>query len=279
MPHLRRARLRASGVLVAAVVGTGGAASAWTAPAPAPATPVRDAVTAAEGEQRSEAEQRGERALASLEYPWRELGYAVEFREYTGGTLGTANSRTKRIVIYVKKSQSHQSLRITIAHELGHALDFEHATVQRRRDYRTIRGLDQSARWFPCDRCTDYQSHAGDWAEVFAYWIAGPGDFRSEVAGPPTKDQLRRLTALFRLPRARAATPPPSATPRATPSASASPSPSRVLPTLPERTPAAVAPVHAPAVTPQVGELVLPFTESRRPSPHPLVVLTADPAG
>ncbi len=149
----------------------------------------------------TDAQTRGRQALASLDYPVRELGYAVEFRDYTGGTLGTANSRTKRIVVYVKRSQSHQSLRVTIAHELGHALDYEHATVERRRDYRTIRRLSPSARWYPCSGCSDYASHAGDWAEVFAYWLAGPGDFRSEVTGPPSEEQLRRLTPIFRLPR------------------------------------------------------------------------------
>ncbi len=171
----------------------------------------------------TEAEQRGERALASLQYPWRQLGYAVEFRDYEGGTLGTASSRTKRIVIYVKRDHAHQPLRVTIAHELGHALDFEHATAERRQDYRAIRDLSQSARWYPCSGCRDYASHAGDWAEVFASWLAGPGDFRSEVAGPPDDEQLRRLGPLFQVPKAQAA---PKATASPKPSSTASPRPS-----------------------------------------------------
>lgn len=166
------------------------------------------------------AAQRGRDALQSLPYPWRELGYSVEFREYSGGQLGSANSRTKRIVIYVKGSQSKQSLRVTIAHELGHALDFEHATVARRDDYRVIRRIDRRAPWYPCDRCSDYASHAGDWAEVFAYWLAGPGDFRSKVAGPPDRQQLQRLAPLFRIPSKQAE---PAASPRPSPSPSRSP--------------------------------------------------------
>lgn len=243
MPHLRRTRLHASGLLVLAGVLTGGAASAWTAPLPPPPPATVDPapVVASDDDGSSQSERRGRRALDSLDYPWRGLGYTVEFREYTGGTLGTANSRTKRIVVYVQRSQTHQSLRVTIAHELGHALDFEHATTERRREYRTVRELDQSARWFPCDRCSDYDSHAGDWAEVFATWLAGPGDFRSTVAGPPTGEQLRRLTPLFRLPRSTSAT--ATATPRATATASAStrPTPRPLVPELPEGTPAAAA--------------------------------------
>lgn len=179
--------------------------------------------TAAVAEDDSSAETRGRAALQSLQYPWRDLGYSIHFREYTGGQLGSANSRTKRIVIYVKDSQSEQSLRITIAHEIGHALDFEHATAARRDDYRIVRRIDRDAEWYPCDRCSDYASHAGDWAEVFAYWLAGPGDFRSEIAGPPTREQLRRLAPLFRLPAKKAAAPPPSPRPSPSPTRSSSP--------------------------------------------------------
>lgn len=186
--------------------------------------------TAAVANEDSAAERRGSQALQSLQYPWRDLGYSVEFREYQGGQLGSANSRTKRIVIYVKRSQSEQSLRATIAHELGHALDFEHATVARRDDYRVIRRIDRRAQWYPCDRCSDYASHAGDWAEVFAYWLAGPGDFRSRVAGPPTRDQLQRLAPLFRIPSEQAQ---PGASPRPSPSPTRSPNPLEVGDVLP----------------------------------------------
>ncbi len=173
------------------------------------------ATAAVAAEDDATAAQRGRDALQSLPYPWRELGYSVEFREYSGGQLGSANSRTNRIVIYVKDGQSKQSLRVTIAHELGHALDFEHATVARRDDYRVIRGIDRRTRWYPCDGCSDYASHAGDWAEVFAYWLAGPGDFRSQVAGPPDQQQLQRLAPLFRVP-SKQTKPSPSPSPRPT---------------------------------------------------------------
>lgn len=184
------------------------------------------------------AEQRGREALQSLSYPWRDLGYSVEFREYRGGQLGSANSRTKRIVIYVKDSQSRQSLRVTIAHELGHALDFEHATVARRDDYRVIRRTDREEYWYPCDGCSDYASHAGDWAEVFAYWLAGPGDFRSEMAGPPDRQQLQRLAPLFRIP-SKQAQPPPSSrpAPRPAPSPTRSPDPVGIGDVLPSTAP------------------------------------------
>lgn len=209
----------------------------------------------------AEAEQRGQQALASLRYPWRELGYTIEFRDYSGGRLGSANSRTKHIVIYVKRGQSDQSLRVTIAHELGHALDFEHGTVRRRDDYRVIRRIDRHAAWYPCDGCTDYRSHAGDWSEVFAYWLAGPGDFRSQVAGPPTAEQLRRLEPLFAVPRPQPA-PPPRPSPSPSPSPTSSPTSigpvsGNAVPSLPP-VPRRVAPSEA-QVAPEVQACLPPL--------------------
>ena len=230
MPFSTSLRVRLTGALVAAaVVFTGAAAAAWTGPA---ASAADMAESGGSSSSATEAERRGREALQSLHYPWRDLGYTVEFRTYQGGTLGTANSKTKKIVVYVRASHSRQVLRTTIAHELGHALDFEYATVERRRDYRSIRKLNQSTRWYPCNGCSDYDSHAGDWAEVFAVWLAGPGDFRSNVAPAPSKEQLRRLAPLFQIPKAQSVAQ-REPTPAPKPSTTPSPTPSPLVPGVP----------------------------------------------
>ena len=175
-----------------------------------PPRAARDRVAGTLHPTRLTPEQRGRAALDSLRYDWRALGYRVVFRPYAGGSLGTANRRARLITVYVKRAQSEQSLRVTIAHELAHALDFEHGTTVRRDSYRRLRGLSGTGSWFPCSGCNDLASPAGDFAEVFALWLAGPGDFRSQLKPAPDARQLADLVPLFQLPRA---TPSPSPSP------------------------------------------------------------------
>ena len=194
--------------------------AAQAAPPAAPATAGRAAPTAPPAARRSRAasrsrgsspltpEQRGRAALAALGYPWQSLGYRVVFRPYSGGLLGHADPRDRTVTVYVKPAQDETELRATIAHELGHVLDFVHGTEDRRRRYRELRGLPGSSAWFPCAGCDDLASPAGDWAEVFAAHLVGTGDFRSRLAGPPSAQDLQRLAPLFAVP---APPPPPPA--------------------------------------------------------------------
>jgi hypothetical protein len=178
-------------------------------PVPAPRPPT---------ETQPDPEQRGREALDALHYPWQDLGYAIRFRAGGGGSLlGVTDSRTRTITIFVRPGQSDLSLRATVAHELGHALDFVTGDDTQRRRYLELRGLPPDTTWFPCDRCSDYASGAGDWAEVFALWLVGPGDFRSELAGPPDAATLERIRVLFTPPSQRRAEPPPQPSPTPSP--------------------------------------------------------------
>lgn len=142
------------------------------------------------------ADRRGRAALAALGYPTERLGYAIVFRPYVGRELGRADGRTRTITLYVKPGQSERVLRITLAHEIGHVVDYLTSTDASRAAYLRARGLAPQ-RWFPCTGCSDYASPAGDFAEVFALWLAGPGDFRSRLAGPPPRAQLAQLGARY----------------------------------------------------------------------------------
>ena len=149
---------------------------------------------------RRTAAQRGADALASLDFPYRALGYRIVFAAGRSGELGVTNSRLRRITIFVREGQSDLSLRATVAHELGHALDFSYGSEDRHRRYRDIRGLAGGS-WYPCSRCDDLASPAGDFAEVFAASLVGGGDFRSRLVGPPSTGQLRALADLLAIPR------------------------------------------------------------------------------
>lgn len=159
-------------------------------PARARRTPVRESAQA-------HADRRGKAALAALDYPVAKLGYDVVFRPYTGGTLGLADTRTRSITLYVKRSHSDFQLRVSLAHEVGHVLDFTRSTAVTHRDYLVARGLAAGTQWFGCNGCTDYLTPAGDFAEVFALWLAGPGDYRSEMAPAPGRAKLAELSRRF----------------------------------------------------------------------------------
>jgi glucose/arabinose dehydrogenase len=162
-------------------------------------TPVARAVTKVAPRPAESYLARGNRVLASLRYDWHKLGYRVQFLPGKKGYLGMTLGAQKLVQVYVRADQSDLVLAHTIAHELGHVLDFTRGTAERRAQYLRTRHLSTGLDWFGCMGCTDYRTPAGDWAEVFAYWLAGPGDFRSEVAGAPSKAQLAVLDALFRV--------------------------------------------------------------------------------
>ena len=82
---------------------------------------------------------------------------------------------------------------------LGHALDNAATTDAERAQYRTIRGLDPNTRWWGCDWCSDYETVAGDFSEVFGVHLVDGGDFRSRLGGVPSPEQLNALAPLFSL--------------------------------------------------------------------------------
>ena len=85
----------------------------------------------------------------------------------------------------------------TLAHELGHAVDLTYGTSYRRHEYRRMRGFSADVKWFGCDACSDYATPAGDFAEVFEYWLLGGGDYRSQLGGPPDTQTLEYVSTLF----------------------------------------------------------------------------------
>lgn len=141
--------------------------------------------------------QVGAAAVAQLDYPWEELGWDIVFEQGRPGYLGLAIGPERRIEIYVRPHHSVTDVAHTLAHELGHAVDLTYGTEYRRAEYRRMRGLSDKADWFGCDSCSDYATPAGDFAEVFEYWLLGGGDYRSRLAGPPSAERLNAISTLF----------------------------------------------------------------------------------
>lgn len=140
----------------------------------------------------------GPEVLAGLDYPWQGLGFSISFLPARRGMLGATLIEERRIEIYVRPGQSRRQLAHVIAHELGHAVDLTYGNDQRREEWKRVRGIDPALDWWGCFGCTDYATPAGDFAEVFAYWLAGPeSGFSGRLVGPPLLADMHLLQPFF----------------------------------------------------------------------------------
>lgn len=145
----------------------------------------------------ADARRRGATAYASL---GRRLpaGWVLRFAVFDGRYEGLTDSGRKLLMIWVRSSDTPGSLRITLAHELGHVLDCTTLTDRDKARYLSLRGRGGSrAAWYPTNGTSDYASPAGDLAEVYALSLAGAGDFRSTFAPAPGSAQLASLRSFF----------------------------------------------------------------------------------
>lgn len=157
-------------------------AASAPAPAPAPAPVPRY-------------QSKGEQALALLSFPWTRLGYEVVFLPGVSGLRARVLRVERRIEVYVRPGDSVRQVAFDIAHEVGHAIDFEEMTKPERAEWQQVRAIDAAVPWYGCSGCTDYATPAGDWAEAFAVWQVG-GTSRSQLAPQPSPDQLAVLARI-----------------------------------------------------------------------------------
>ena len=102
-----------------------------------------------------------------------------------------------RIEVYARPQDDIHLLAYDIAHELGHAMDMTYNTNETRRNWMELRGIDPATPWFGCDKCSDYSTPAGDFAETFALLLFGPKEFRGRIAPPPSAQQIPLLFRFF----------------------------------------------------------------------------------
>lgn len=136
-------------------------------------------------------------ALARISYPWADRlhGWVVAFEPARDGLRGLTLPDTRRVEIYVRATDTPDSLARVLAHELGHAVDVTRNDARDRQAWRAARGVAPSVPWWPNDAAADFDTLAGDFAEAFAVWQTGAVS-ESTVAGPPTADQLALLASL-----------------------------------------------------------------------------------
>jgi len=144
--------------------------------------------------------QQGRKAevIGMIRFCRGKLGYDIAFLGPRTGYRAMTIANKRRIEIYVRPGDSARLQAYDLAHELGHAIDLEYNTAERRRLWRELRGIPLFTPWFACNRCPDYGPPAGDFAETCAYLLLGPGNYRSTVAPAPTREQIPRLAAFCR---------------------------------------------------------------------------------
>ena len=188
------------------LVGSRAAAATFAPEADIPPVDVAPAVPPPATAQADPLEKRRTAILALIAYPWQDLGYKIEFLGPRPGYRAMTISDKRRIEIYVRPGDSVESQAFDLAHEIGHAFDLERNNSERRKKWRELRGIDAGTPWFGCNRCPDYATPAGDFAETFAYLLLGPGSYHSRLGAPPTAAQISVLAEFCRIERAQTAT-------------------------------------------------------------------------
>ena len=128
---------------------------------------------------------------------WQKLGYEIVFMPARPGFRAMTFPSRHRIEVYARSQDNLDLLAYDIAHEIGHAIDVTYNTAETRKHWMESRGIDPATIWFGCDRCSDYSTPAGDFAETFAMYLCGPKYFRGRIASRPTPEEMVILAQFF----------------------------------------------------------------------------------
>ncbi len=144
-----------------------------------------------------------ELAVEGLWADWSPVlpGWRLEFVSGSGDVAGFTWSHEQRIEVFVRPGDNAGDLERVLAHELGHALDVTMNDGNERRSWLRSRG-QESTDWWPTSGAADFETGAGDFAEVFAVWTGAIeaddlADFRSRVAAPPDEADLQLMAELL----------------------------------------------------------------------------------
>lgn len=140
---------------------------------------------------------RNTAALALISFPWQVLKYQIVFKDPQTGYRAMTYPRQHRIEIYARPGDDATQLARDIAHELGHAVDVTYNTPKSRKKWMEIRRIDPATPWFACDKCSDFNSPSGDFAETFALLQVGGDSFSGRIAARPTAKDIPLLLSFF----------------------------------------------------------------------------------
>lgn len=142
-------------------------------------------------------QQIGAQAEALLPFDWQQIlpGWKINYLGQNDRFRGLTYPYEKSIDMFVRDSDTPESLAGILAHELAHAIDVEHFDDGDRNDWRDARNIG-GAPWWPNAYASDFETGAGDFAESFAYWAVRDAS-SSQLGGNPTADQLALIERLL----------------------------------------------------------------------------------
>ncbi len=122
-------------------------------------------------------------ALDLIRYPWRsELqGWTITFLEPRGRASGYTWSAERRMEVFISEGDDPERIARVLAHEIGHAIDVTLNSPDERREWLAEREASDATEWWPGSGRPDFETGAGDFAEVFATTQVGRDDFKSKV--------------------------------------------------------------------------------------------------
>lgn len=142
----------------------------------------------------AEPQSIGQQALSLVRFDWRARfpDWQITFSDGRSGIRALTYPREQRIDVFVRASDTPQTLHRVIAHELGHMVDVASNSFDERNRWIEQRGLANEVPWWPGESAPDFATGAGDFAEAFAVWETGVQS-QSTVGGQPDAGDLAVL--------------------------------------------------------------------------------------
>lgn len=121
--------------------------------------------------------QRGAAAFATLDFDFEQVlpGWTVRWGSDHPIYGGMTQAPERRITIHVDPQWNEQRLADILMHEIGHAIDLEYLGDEARREWMSMRNIENG--WWTGNGLRDFDVGAGDFAEAVAStWLGSESD-------------------------------------------------------------------------------------------------------